>query len=322
LQENDLAFALAGQFGPQLLLRIDAAPIRSDDSPSVVRNPFRLTDEVTVEALEFVRGWAPLTWRYDRTNKVISSGLRGPMPWPIGDRFALPQIFLRGRIGGNKTVMLQICAAPQEQTMEQVVNMIEDVKEVIYHADNFNKLMMKKGSEHDFEAPKVRVCAPVGCRVMDSRIPQLAKKGAVVTLMEYPSDEVEKFVYDGAEQFLELPQAFFHHTAWATGLSSMLFDLQGAQTESGDIHLVDPGVLRAPKVGVSELLNAAAGIEQDNHDHPNDDSFEVLHGKCGQLCRRFDPNRRGCRVRRMCGMPACGLGGGGGASNSGNPGGR
>ena len=90
MDEEELSSALAQQYGPQLLLRVDAAPIReacpaqsrgiqhahevvvsrpsrihsikplliflpwSEDGPGVHGNPFRLTDEVILEGVETV----------------------------------------------------------------------------------------------------------------------------------------------------------------------------------------------------------------------------------------------------------------------------
>mmetsp|Transcript_54656 Transcript_54656/g.97526 ORF Transcript_54656/g.97526 Transcript_54656/m.97526 type:complete len:330 (-) Transcript_54656:154-1143(-) len=307
--DEELASALAGQYGPQLLLRVDAAPLR--DGPGVHRSPFQLTDEVTLECLEPVpRSWAPLSWRFDRSAKVRRGEVRYNFPWPQGDRFSMPYASMRARVEGtNKYVLLQVCSVQKEQTMERVVANMQDSKEVAYHAENFNKYIAQSphapGFGHD--APNVRVCAPVGCRVLDSRIPQLVNKGGVVTITDYPAKDVDKFIFDGTEQFMEIPQAFFHHVTWATAGSSMLFDLQGSQTEDGDVLLVDPCVLRASKVGVGDIFAAATSQDpRPQADGPTDQMFEVLHRQCGQLCKGFDPNRRGAKVRRMCGVPSCG----------------
>jgi len=309
LQDQELASALATQFGAQFLLRVDAAPLR--DGTGVHPSSFRLTDEVTLESVELVKAWAPLSWRYDTASKAQRGDYKGSFSWPTGDRFSLPQISMRARVEGTgKQVLLQVLASPSEQTMERVVANMADSKDVAYHAEHFNKFTASSPHAPGFghECPKVKVCAPVGCRVLDSRMPQLARKGSVVTIIDYPASEVEKFVFDGKEEFKEIPQSFFHHVAWSTGGSSMVFDLQGTENEDGDVLLVDPCVLRAPQVGVTDLVSAAAGQAGDS---PDDQMFDVVHRSCGQLCKGFDPTRRGAKVRRMCGMPACGLGGGG-----------
>eukprot|EP00931_Biecheleriopsis_adriatica_P012811 TRINITY_DN114069_c0_g1_i1.p1 TRINITY_DN114069_c0_g1~~TRINITY_DN114069_c0_g1_i1.p1 ORF type:complete len:334 (+),score=63.71 TRINITY_DN114069_c0_g1_i1:77-1078(+) len=314
VHDEELASALASQFGPQLLVRVDAAPIR--EGPGVHPSPFRLTDELTLEGLETVRAWAPLSWRHERSSQKGNRPLT--FPWPSGPRFSIPQVSMRARLEGTRQyVLLQVSAAPSEQTMERVVANLEDHKEAAYHAGNFNKYISQSphapGFGHDH--PKVKVCASVGCRVLDSRMPQLAKKGAVVTITDYSAPEVEKFAFDGSEDFKELPQSFFHHAVWATGGSTMLMDLQGSESENGDVLLVDPCVLRSQPPGVSDIVAAAAGkAAQATSDSPSDEAFEAIHKHCPQLCKGFDPHRRGAKVRRMCGMPACGLGGGGGGA--------
>lgn len=77
-----------------------------------------------------------------------------------------------------------------------------------------------------FDAPQVKICAPVGCRVLDSKIPQLTGRDSHILVFDYPSTEVTKFMLDGTEEFHELSQAFFHHVAWATNGNAMLFDLK------------------------------------------------------------------------------------------------
>lgn len=80
-----------------------------------------------------------------------------------------------------------------------------------------------------FDAPQVKICAPVGCRVLDSKIPQLTGRDSHILVFDYPSTEVTKFMLDGTEEFHELSQAFFHHVAWATNGNAMLFDLKAGQ---------------------------------------------------------------------------------------------
>merc|ERR1711920_106826 len=87
-------------------------------------------------------------------------------------------------------------------------------------------------------------------------IPQFlgGRRGEVVSLLRLPSSEVGKFVFDGSEEFLELPHAFFHYVTWFSGGREMAFDLQGAEHDDGDVILVDPCLLRTEKAGVSDLL--------------------------------------------------------------------
>ena len=80
----------------------------------------------------------------------------------------------------------------------------------------------------------MKVCAPVGCRVLDSKIPQLTGRDSHILVFDYPSAEVTKFILDGTEEFHELSQAFFHHVAWATNGNAMLFDLKARIIRCGN----------------------------------------------------------------------------------------
>lgn len=93
-------------------------------------------------------------------------------------------------------------------------------------------------------------------------MPQLTNRDSYILVFDYPAAEVTRFMLDGAEEFHELSQAFFHYVAWTTSGNATLFDLkaaagacgtrldsrtepcQGADPGSGDILLVDPCLLR------------------------------------------------------------------------------
>ena len=95
------------------------------------------------------------------------------------------------------------------------------------YAANFNKFIAETAQDvGGFDSPQVKVCAPVGCRVLDSKIPQLTGRDSHILVFDYPATEVTKFILDGTEEFHELSQAFFHHVAWTTSGNAMLFDLK------------------------------------------------------------------------------------------------
>lgn len=292
-EEGELSAALASQYGPQLLPRVDAAPIR--DGPAVFPNPFRLTDEIILEGVEGLAAYGPFMSRFNLARRA-ESGSKFPFTWPDTDRVCMPHVFMRARIEGTgRYVLLQICASVADQKLHRVLAALQDCKEVVQYAANFNKFIAETAQDvGGFESPQVKVCAPVGCRVLDSKIPQLTGRDSHILVFDYPSAEVTKFILDGTEEFHELSQAFFHHVAWATNGNAMLFDLKGADPGSGDILLVDPCILRTDG-------------EQAVKDSVKETAFEVLHRNCGQLCKAFDPSRRSGKVRRMCGVPACGL---------------
>mmetsp|Transcript_159758 Transcript_159758/g.508532 ORF Transcript_159758/g.508532 Transcript_159758/m.508532 type:complete len:132 (+) Transcript_159758:696-1091(+) len=93
-------------------------------------------------------------------------------------------------------------------------------------------------------------------------------------------------------------------------------DLQGTQTDSGDIILIDPVILRAAAPSVNGVVNAAAGAAMGGTGPqavmgPTGARFDELHPKCAQLCHSFDAGRKTAKRNvGLCGMGgACGLSG-------------
>lgn len=315
--------------GVHIRLRVDASPIRR--SMGTHMHDFHLTDEFVVQAIEVVAGWEPLLWRYERYAKEKGNGnawsarpADGSFVWPTGPRCAVPQRYVRVRIE-NQWVMMVVAVSAEHRSMERVLQDMEDTKDASSYAHSFNAHLVRTqggddmalaASEADAEVadmPKVKVACPVGCRVLSSAVPQLAHPGAVVMLFPYSDKEVKKFVFDGKQDFLELPHAFFHYAAWMAGGREMLFDLQGIEGDDNDIIIVDPVVLRAPKAGVTDLVKATVTDSPATNDGsgPSEELFETSHRTCGYLCKSFDPQRRGAKGRKMCGLDVnCGLRGG------------
>lgn len=316
-----------GFAGPTLLLRVDAAPIR--ESTGALLSSLRLTDELIIEVADTPAGWSPLALRQRRCADSADSSMgsgpgigggSGP-PWPQGPRFTVPQRYIRARVD-RRWMLLQVAVMPEHRTMERVVQDLEDAKDAASYAHSFNAHLRRvaEGPEErtepmdDIEAPQVKVCAPVGCRVLHSASPQLVRPGDVVMLSAFTQPEIRKFVFDGSEDFLELPQAFFHYVGWFSGGRELLLDLQGSEGETGDVLFVDPCMLRAPQPSVGGVLASMASSNGVSYaadpGAPVEDYFHTLHKTCGQVCTSFDPERKGCRARRMCGfagVAGCGL---------------
>lgn len=309
--EDKLPFApadIAGLKSLHMKLRVDASPIRS--SMGTWMHGFRLTDEFEVDSIEMLQGLEPLSWRHQHCARSSYTS------WPGGPRTCVAMRYARARIQGVPLLMA-VAVAPEHRTMDRVLSDIEDSKDAATYAHSFNTHLQKTSAgdgqdslADDRDAPRVRVCAPVGCKVLTSAVPQFAHPGAVVTLIPYPAFEVHKFVFDGMDEFSELPQAFFHYVVWMSGGRESLYDVQGLETEDGEFLIVDPVVVRTPKAAVSDIARTLVeGEKKGGPDAgPSQETFEALHPKCGQLCRSFDPMRRGCRARKMCGFdaPTCG----------------
>jgi hypothetical protein len=323
--------------GPLLALRIAYAPI--EESTGVKASPFAAGDEVAVIRFEKVKGWEPLRWRQERTAKqraaMDSSHRRF---WPEGPRFSTAQRFWGAKVissdgrGGfeEHLCLLQVAVAPKDRALENIRQDVEDARDVASYAHRFNLQTARTCGDVDPESvPGVKVCAPVACTVLGSAAPDLARPGEAVLLTWYPWPVVRKFVFEGGEDFLELPQAFFHYTYWFTAGREQLADLQGVE-DGDDVILVDPVVLRTPPPTIGNLLTtlvtgtAAQGalgsdFQAQGGPHgaagqggPADWRFEACHPQCGQLCKAFDPHRRSATCgRKHCGLnlPSCGVGG-------------
>lgn len=208
--------------------------------------------------------------------------------------------------------MLVIANNPEDRTQENVESDLKDSADVASYASRFNKQLRKLFGENE-GVPGVRVCAPVGCEVIKSSSQQFAQPGECIQIIPYPFPDIKKFLFDGSEDFLEIPQAFFHHAAWLSSSNEFICDLQGIEDEDSNVVLVDPCVIRATKPGVGDLLSTLAPSAQKENVPQNaadisSERFDALHPRCSQLCKAFDPHRRSACGKRHCGLNiSCGL---------------
>lgn len=210
--------------------------------------------------------------------------------------------------------MLVVANAAEDRTQANVELDLKDSKDVASYASRFNEQLRKLCDPSQAEGvPQVSVAGAVGCEVIKSSNQQFVAPGQAVTLIPYPFPEVKKFLFDGSEDFLEIPQAFFHHAAWLSSSHEYVCDLQGFEDEDGGVILVDPCVLRASRPTVGDLLSTLAPGASQKENIPqaagdtSADRFDALHPRCSQLCKVFDPHRRsGCK--RHCGLNiSCGV---------------
>lgn len=309
--------------GPQLALRIAYAPI--EDSLGAKPSPFTAGDEVAITQLEKVKGWECLGWRQERSAKQhAQSDHSGGVQWPRGARFSAAQRFYGAKVvasdgnGGFEEhwCMLQVAISPKDRDMQNVKAGVEDAKDTASYAHRFNMQTARTCDQEDEPeaVPGIKVCAPVGCFVLGSAVSEIVQPGEAVSLVAYPSPTVKKFVFEGGDDFLELPQAFFHYVSWLSGGREFVGDIQGYQDDH-DILIMDPVLLRAPKPTIGDIIgvvaSAATGSENTETEDKSEQRFNVWHPRCGQLCKGFDPQRRSMKDRKACGMslPSCGVGG-------------
>ncbi|CAE8678337.1 unnamed protein product [Polarella glacialis] len=305
---------------PQLALRVAFAPI--EESLGARQSPFGAGDEVAITKLQRVPGWEPLGWRQERCAKQHAA-LDGGKVWPGPEesRFSTAQRFWGAKVmssdgkGGLEEhwCLLQVAVAKKDREMEKTKQIVQDADDVAAYAHRFNDHLTRTCGDGDPDAlPSVRVSAPVACFVIDGCMPEVAQPGESVTLTVLPANQIRKFLFEGGEDFIELPQAFFHYVAWSSGGNELLGDLQGLQDDQ-DILLVDPVVLRTAKAAAKDLLGALMSTDPLEAESVGRAAkrFDLWHPRCGQICKSFDPQRRSIHARRACGMslPSCGVGG-------------
>jgi len=312
---------------PKLGLRVFSNPCGDSDGGSLCARFLNLGNEVIACEFEKVKGWDALRARYERSAKERAGVLytKGPtatqttaqpkMQWPEGYRFNTPRRFWRAKVisqdvqGGfqEHSCMIVVSNSPEDRSQENVQMDLKDSADVASYACRFNQQLNTMAGEQG-GVPAVKVCAPVGCEVIKSSNPQFASPGEYITVIPYPFNDIKKFLFDGSEDFLEVPQAFFHHASWLSSSRELICDIQGIEDEDGNVVLIDPCVVRAPQATVGDLLTTLVANQKENIPQVpsadiSSDRFDALHPRCSQLCKAFDPYRRSCGGK----MKNCGL---------------
>jgi hypothetical protein len=320
---------------PKLGLRIFSNPCGESDGGALCARFLQTGTEIIVDELEKVKGWDCLRARYERSAKEragvlyahpTASQTQGPpkMQWPEGYRFSTTRRFWRAKVHcqdrsgafQEHLCMLVVASNPEDRTHANIEIDLKDSADVASYASRFNKQLRTTFGDNGGAIPGVMVCGSVGCEVIKSSSSKFASPGEAITIIPYPFPEVKKFLFDGSEDFLEVPQAFFHHAAWLSNSHEFICDLQGVEDDENSIVLVDPCVVRAAKPTVGNLLSALAttvaktekeNVPQEVSADISSDRFDALHPRCSQLCKVFDPHRRSC-VKRHCGLNlSCGV---------------
>jgi len=202
--------------------------------------------------------------------------------------------------------LVQVAADPMERTLEGLAADLKDAWTVASYANRFN-LHLSRQANADLSASDgilsfgsgreakphiaVQVCVPVVCEVIGSVMPHYMCTGdfALVSLLD--SDHVEKFVYNGYEEFNDNAQAFFHFCTALSSGKEVPWDLQGhVEKNSGCVVLQNPCVQRRPQIGLGDILTAG---RSDPREMTASQQFDFLHPKCNDMCETFDCDRRG-----------------------------
>lgn len=298
----------------KMVLKVALATI--ERSHGLKTNPFPMDTQLAVTKIQKAPGWGPLTSRQERVAKqqAASTPAGKLLPGPDESRFGRSQNFWVAKVetpdGKDFCCLLQVGATKADRDMEKVKEVLQDVADAASYAHRFNLHTARAAGEDIINVPCVLVAAPVGCFVIDSTMDEVAGPGDSIALTFFPCASITKFLFEGSEDFLELPHAFFHYVVWASGGKELVGDLQGIQDDK-DIVLVDPVMIRLPQIGVSDVIGLLVDPDaSDSKPSPMEQRFNLWHPRCGQMCRSFDPQRRSIHVKRACGvaLPTCGVG--------------
>lgn len=323
---------LGGGEQQELVLQVTHAPI--DDARGALLTDYKVGSQLKVTQLATLSGLEPLAHRYHE--KMRSQ-------WPSSYRFQVHKRTWQVRVasddsfGPEQVCLLQLASSPDDRTLDNVKQDVEDAQVAAAYAQRFNLQQQQAdigadagnpdnamGSTYgqtfgqsleqvECSMPTVKVAAPVACEVIFSGYPSMVPIGVACTLIPYAEKEVQKFVFDGhSDEFLELPQAYFHYAAFASGGKEYICDIQGVEHDDGSFVLVDPCVLKAGLPTIRHLVGVAVNghvQEEFSNNGPTVERFDALHPKCSQLCKTFDPMRRSAQRngKGMCGMGTCGM---------------
>lgn len=300
----------SGDGETKIIIRVGHALIHDTLGANV--SGFKVGDQITISSLRKARGLEALGWRYRSDVKAL---------WPPSYRFQAPRHNLMAEVlsrdGRTTQCVVQVPVEADDRSMENAQRHVEDAEIATSHARRFNEQMSQSlGNMMDVHdpgeaPPALKICAPVACEVVSSSAPEILPRGSACTVTPYPHSEVVKYVFNGADDFMEVAQSFFHFAAFASGGSEFVCDLQGAEHENGEVHLIDPIVLREEKPGVTGFLSTMTSTQQapprkldiGPEYAPTGERFDRLHPKCGQICQTFDPMRRGAKGKKgVCGI--------------------
>jgi hypothetical protein len=316
----------------EVVLKVVHAPI--DDTRGARLSGYEVGEELKVIKLSTIDGLDPLGWRYREKFRE---------QWPQSYRFQASKRCWQVRVtsdsslGPEQVCLLQMSSSTDDRTLEHVQLDVDDARVAAVYAQRFNRHQLQaldavsepQGPQENptFESiefashdqvdqsgmPSIKVAAPVACEVVHSGYPSMVPVRTFCTLTPYAEKDVQKFVFDSqSDEFLELPQAYFHYAAFSSNGKEYVCDIQGVQDDDGSFLIVDPCVLKAGLPTVRDLVGVATNGNVPGElsgSGPTAERFDALHPKCTQACKVFDPHRRSAMRNKagMCGMGTCGM---------------
>lgn len=294
-----------------LVIHVEEASVEASLGAAVF--DFKAQTELTLRRIRAEPGLEPLSARFrDGARQHVGDGgarsRSGARSWCVE--------VTGGSASTRRPVpcVLQVPILLEDRTAKRVRMDVADASDAAAYATRFN-LHHQQHADGE-EVPLVKVAVPIVCTVKETCFPAMIPTGTACTLIPYPCSDVHKYVFDGSEDFLELPQAYFHCAAFSTNGKCFVCDVQGTELDSGDFLLIDPCVLRAERPNVDAIVRAAAapvaagaGFAQEAAGGPTGERFDALHPKCAQLCHTFDPHRKTAKRNvGVCGVGTCGFG--------------
>eukprot|EP00927_Polykrikos_kofoidii_P057291 TRINITY_DN51407_c0_g1_i1.p1 TRINITY_DN51407_c0_g1~~TRINITY_DN51407_c0_g1_i1.p1 ORF type:complete len:339 (-),score=58.08 TRINITY_DN51407_c0_g1_i1:104-1120(-) len=311
----------------QVCMRVVHAPVNS--TSSVKLTGFQTGQELVALNMDAVMGLAPLSWRFERNARDRvgfsgrTTGFQQSLAWPNIYRFRSHRRFWRVPVlsqdtngWSSKTCVMQMAVNLEARNDEFCSADLKDSLAAASYADGFNA-HLHRNLAHEagvdttemVSGPRMQVALPVICEIVSSSVSQVLKVHDCILLYPYQHEEVRKYVFEGNDEFLELPQAFFHHAAWSSGGKEWVCDIQGMEDDDGGMLIIDPVMLRSSALTVGEIVTSLvpdplsdASVGVPSECGPSAHRFDVCHPKCSQMCKIFDPYRRGGAAKVACGV--------------------
>ena len=193
--------------------------------------------------------------------------------------------------------LLQVCSHVDDRSAELIAQDLADINRARTLAQQFN-VHQKVGENALSDTFEIRVAPTVGCEIMQTTFTALLSAGDHGVLTTLPDSPLllEKFLFDGTEEYQEIAHTFFHYCFFTSEGEEMVADLQGLLTDD-TLTLVDPVLLRAG----SSLLPAQKSAAAMSASQLNE-LFRLLYPRVTGAARVFDPYRRASAKKQMCGI--------------------
>lgn len=309
-----------------LAVRVSYVPTVSDETLGAITSGYVVGQELWMRTLGTPDGFLPLVERSRSDSGLFpdSYPFRATRRWWRVDMYsdAEPR---------QRWCALQLNGKLKDRCLENAQYDIQDACDAATYAHRFNLAQQQHFRATGEQCSGVQVAIPVACEVIRSRYPAMVPVGSVCCVIPYASPDVQKFVFEGHEDFFEVPHAYFHYAAFSSNSKHFVCDIQGCADDDGNFLFLDPCLLRSEPLSLGGIVGAALAAKKSTEGYagdgltcgvaaldgsaassaPTSERFNAMHPRCSELCRSFDPLRKSCGKRTIgiCGtMPTCGLG--------------